>query len=160
MESVKVQVLLCFVFAPFFSPSQVENRDWEDISVAECRGSLAENGSSCIFVGDIGHNDDNGESYILRVIQIREPDTVADATYYEDDNGTTYTVLNYQYPSGNTPDAEAFVAFGDSIYIFTKKTDGSTDVWEGSLTEPDELKLIDTIVRASTNIMMNAEICI
>ena len=127
---------------------QVTNKDWEDISVSECRGLFAESGS-CIFVADIGNNND--PSNVVKVIQVKEPDTVADATYFIDDEETRYTVLSYYYSDGGAPDAEALVTFGDSVYIFTKLTNGSTVVWKGSLTAPGELQNIDIIVRGSTN---------
>ncbi len=88
------------------------NTDWEDITYDE----------DYIYIGDFGNN--NGTRTDLKVLRVLQSD------YFETENDEVNAeVISFNYsdqtdftssPFLTNYDAEAFIAFGDSLYIFTK----------------------------------------
>lgn len=88
------------------------NKDWEDIT----------HDDTYIYIGDFGNN--NGVRTDLKVYRILQSD------YFESDNDqATAEVITFNYSDqtdftsstfSTNYDAEAFISFQDSLYIFTK----------------------------------------
>ncbi len=101
-----------FAFLSSFELTGTVNNDWEDITIDD----------EYIFVGDFGNNL-NGSRKDLKILRISKNsilhneadiDTIAFSWSDQDESD----------PSGlcNTDfDCEAFIAFGDSLYLFTKQ---------------------------------------
>jgi len=101
--------------------SNATNVDWED---------LAEDNTH-IYVGDIGNN--SGDRTDLKIYKILKTDYLADIS-------VTAEIINFSYedqtdfttrPNANNFDAEAFVIYQNSIFIFTKNwTNLQTNVYK------------------------------
>jgi hypothetical protein len=92
--------------------SNATNVDWEDIAQDK----------KFIYIGDFGNNA-NGNRTDLKIYKIAKADVLAG-------NTVTASVINFSYndqtdftPKGNNNtnfDCEAMIAFGDSLYLFSK----------------------------------------
>jgi hypothetical protein len=96
------------------------NIDWEDIA----------QDSTHIFIGDFGNNS-NGARTNLTVYKVAKSDIAAS----QGDTSVAAEAVRFRYPDQNdnpTPmapnttdfDCEALIAFGDSLYLFTKEWSG------------------------------------
>ena len=99
----------------------VENRDWEDLAVGPCT-----DGSSCLYLGDIGDNDLARESVLL--YRMPEPDAgLASSGQIGEKEDLWFT-----YPDGLAHDAEAVAVHPDTgeVVVLTKAgEDGLTGVF-------------------------------
>jgi len=94
------------------SVTNATNVDWEDIAQDD----------SYIYIGDFGNNAQGNRTY-LKIYKIAKADVEAG-------NSVTATVINFSYndqtdftPKGNNNtnfDCEAMIAYGDSIFLFSK----------------------------------------
>jgi len=92
--------------------SNATNIDWEDITQDD----------KYIYIGDIGNNA-NGNRRDLKIYKLRKSDVNSKAT-------VKATIINFSYhdqtdftptPSNKTNfDCEALIAYGDSLFLFTK----------------------------------------
>jgi hypothetical protein len=91
--------------------SNASNRDWEDIGRDE----------SFIYIGDFGNN--NGTRRDLKIYKVGQSD------YLDADNQAIAEVIEFSYedqtdftssPMDTNFDAEALIAYGDNLYVFTK----------------------------------------
>lgn len=100
------------------------NIDWEDIA----------QDSTHIFIGDFGNNS-NGARTDLTVYKVAKSDITAS----RGDTAVAAEAVRFRYPDQNdtpTPlapnttdhDCEAMIAFGDSLYLFTKQWTGRQTV--------------------------------
>ncbi|NEN24255.1 T9SS type A sorting domain-containing protein [Cryomorpha ignava] len=98
------------------------NKDWEDLA----------HDNTYIYIGDFGNN--NGVRTDLKVYRILQSD------YFESDNDqATAEAISFNYsdqtdftsaPFSTNFDAEAFISYQDSLYIFTKNWgDNRTNVY-------------------------------
>ena len=87
------------------------NRDWEDIDMDD----------RFIYIGDFGNN--NGTRKDLKIYKISQSD------YLDADNQAQAEIIEFSYedqsdfdssPMETNFDAEALIAFGDFLYVFTK----------------------------------------
>lgn len=95
--------------------SGVENRDWEDIAIAPCAGG------SCLFIADIG---DNNQSRTQRVVyQIPEP-------LPRDASVRPFARYPFHLP-GKSHDAEALFILPDGrMFVITKGRSGPITIYE------------------------------
>ena len=95
--------------------------DWEDIAVGPCPAG------SCVFVGDIGDNNQVRDN--LAVFRISEPEVTAAA-----DVGTVqvaYDRFAFQYPGGAKHNAETLLVHPMTgvVYVLTKPPSGASEVY-------------------------------
>jgi hypothetical protein len=84
------------------------NRDWEDVEVASCSPGAAED---CLFIGDIGDNNDRHPR--IAVYRIPEPDPRADSV------SAPATIIRATYKDGPR-DAEALFVTDRGVHIINK----------------------------------------
>ena len=85
--------------------------DWEDLSIAPC------DGGDCLFIADIGDNDEKRST--IRLYRIPEPAATDTVTRPAD-------VFDARYPD-SPHDAEAmFITSDQTVYILTKDTPAAT----------------------------------
>jgi len=103
----------------------LSNRDWEELAMDEA-GNL--------YIADIGDNSNNYDE--LYIHKINSQDLINSDEEFEVDPEHSITFV-YETPPNETEDrlnAEALIAFTDSLYIFTKyHTDGDADPGKTSL---------------------------
>jgi hypothetical protein len=83
------------------------NRDWEDIAVGPCEPG----GGDCIFIAEIGDNDEKYPH--VAVYRIPEPDPATDSASAPAD------IFRFTYPDGPR-DAEGLYVTGRGIHIVSK----------------------------------------
>lgn len=93
-----------------------ENVDWEDLAVGVCPAAV--DAASCLYIADIGDNDETRDSVALYVvpasIEARE----------------TAVKCPLRYEDGEAHDAEALLVFADgSVRIADKQSDGESRIW-------------------------------
>lgn len=89
----------------------VANNDWEDLS---------QNDAGEIFVGDFGNNTNNRTNLVI--YKIPHPDSIPGNTVTPSRIDFSYPD-QYAFPPADSLlhfDMEAFVAYGDSLYLFSK----------------------------------------
>jgi len=98
--------------------------DWETIVLGPCRGGSRS--GRCLFAGDIGQNCVRASEHCnhLRpvppsLIQFQEPDKLGDATIAAER-------IPFVFPGGEQIDAEALMAYGDDLFIFSKEDNNAT----------------------------------
>ena len=87
--------------------------DWEDIAAGPCGGS------SCLYVGDIGDNDEKRNS--ITIYEVPEP--VAGAR-----SSAPAKALQARYPAG-ARDSEAMFVTGNNLYLVTKGRSGPIELY-------------------------------
>jgi hypothetical protein len=87
--------------------------DWEDISAGQC-GS-----SSCLYIGDIGDNDERRRS--ITIYEVREPPAAAKAS-------APAKALEARYPAG-ARDSEAMFLAAGNLYLVTKGRSGPIELY-------------------------------
>ncbi len=105
-----------------YLPTGAANRDWEDLSRDD----------TYLYIGDFGNNFGNRHDltiYRIPIIQIQQgiptsPAAEAITFNYKDQIRFDYIDEDHNF------DCEAFVAFGDNFYLFTKnKVDDKTNLY-------------------------------
>lgn len=92
------------------------NENWEDVAAGPCPGKVA--ADHCLWIGDIGDNDETRPSITVYVI----PET----------RGLSETAVacNFRYPEGEARDAEAlFVDPSGTLRVVSKEDDGEAKVF-------------------------------
>lgn len=92
------------------------NRNWEDVAGGPCPAGVA--AEHCLWIGDIGDNEETRESVIVYVIPESE--------------GHTETAVScaLRYPEGKARDAEAlFVDPAGTLRVVSKEDDGEAKVF-------------------------------
>lgn len=91
------------------------NTDWEDLGAGPCS---TESDETCIFIADIGDNDESRGSITLWRIAVSDSPT------------ETATACSLAFPEGKRHDAEALLVFPDgTIRIVTKENDGEAKIF-------------------------------
>jgi len=135
-----------------FKLKGVEPRDWEDLSVGPCAetGPFAE--SSCLYVGDVGDNSHKRDSAWIH--RVPEPLTLPDTPTGTKPRTERFRKADTEsfvvrYPSADHlsgkrkkelehPDIEAIAVMADTrVLLFSKHSDGGTDVFRATLTQPE-----------------------
>lgn len=95
--------------------TDTQNIDWEDIT----RGSCPDGQGSCLYIADIGNNNQTRED--LRIVVVPEPDVPVQDARIEASVAPVAT-WDVRYPEGiENPDAEALmITPGGKLYIVTK----------------------------------------
>lgn len=95
------------------------NTDWEDVGAGPCPAAV--DADDCLYIADIGDNDDSRDHITIWVV----PETT--------DSTVRAIGCDLRYPDGEGHDAEALAVAPDgSIRIFTKEGNGPTDVYRAS----------------------------
>ena len=91
------------------------NTDWEDLAAGPCS---IDSEKTCIFIADIGDNDDSRDSIILWRLAVSS------------EAREEATACKLTYPEGKAHDAEALLMFPDgTVRIVTKENDGVAKVF-------------------------------
>jgi hypothetical protein len=113
--------------------------DWEDIAAGPCRGS------SCLYIGDIGDNDEKRSS--VTIYEVPEPTPDAASTQ-------PANALRLRYPAGARDSEAMFVASGN-LYLVTKGRSGPIELYRYPLTKRpagiETLELVREILPAPTD---------
>jgi hypothetical protein len=116
----------------------VENVDWEAIAIGPC------DEGSCLWVGDIGDNDNIRTDIAL--LRVREPEVGWGGGLAASATPTRFPIA---YPDGISQNAEALALTPDGTpVIFTKRIDGLSEVFALDTLVPDTqttLRLIGQI---------------
>lgn len=92
------------------------NTDWEDLAVGPCPDAVA--ATDCLYIADIGDNDENRASITLWV------------TEASTDARTTAVACPLAYDDGEARDAEALLVWPDgSVELATKEADGESKIY-------------------------------
>ena len=92
-------------------------RDWEDIAVAECR-----DGGSCLYLADLGDNQERRAAGQIQILRIVEPDTTGIGPLEAE-------VFPIRLPDGPR-DIEALLVFpGERVHVVTKGRNHAVTVY-------------------------------
>lgn len=93
-----------------------ENVDWEDMASGPCMAGVE--GDGCLYIGDIGDNDEVRDSLTLYIVPESDAESV------------TAVACPLVYPEGERHNAETLLLFPDgTIRIVTKEADGEAKVF-------------------------------
>lgn len=110
-----------------------KNRDWEDIDAAPC------DGGSCLYIADIGDNDENRPD--IDVYRLREPTPNA--------GSVTAERLRMRYPDGKHNAEALFAMPNGDLYIVTKSRTAPAAVYRYPAASPRDrvvtLELVQTL---------------
>jgi len=100
------------------------NTDWEDIAAGPCPSAVLDNqpdAEGCLYVADIGDNDETRDHVTLWVVPETTDDTV------------TALGCDLVYADGKAHDAEALAVSPDGVVrIFTKSSNSPTEVYKAN----------------------------
>lgn len=119
----------------------VDIDDWEDMDLARCP-SDGPRDRDCLYVGDVGDNDDSRDRYAIDIVP--EPDPEA--------GGAVEPLRRvwFRYPDGPA-DTEALAVLNDSrALLVTKGNDGSSRLYSVSLAVGDSITQDEEGVRRAT----------
>jgi hypothetical protein len=113
--------------------------DWEDIAAGPCGGT------SCLYIGDIGDNDEKRSA--VTIYEVPEPTPDAAST-------PPATALRVRYPAGARDSEAMFIASGN-LYLVTKGRSGPIELYRYPLTKRPAgiatLELVREIMPAPTD---------
>jgi hypothetical protein len=93
-------------------------RDIEDMAVADCPDATG----SCIYLADIGDNDEKYGSYTIH--RIAEPATISPGDHMV----SIAESITFSYPDGSH-NAETLLAAADGLYVVTKVASGPAGIY-------------------------------